>query len=72
MSELVAGTAEQLAFLEELTANGLLIPSGVPGVYGRGPDDQPYLYEDGKTFILGRPLTGAAKNPKAKDLPWRG
>ena len=36
MSELVAGTAEQLAFLEELTANGLLIPSGVPGVYGRG------------------------------------
>ena len=38
MSELVAGTAEQLAFLEELTANGLLIPSGVPGVYGRGAE----------------------------------
>ena len=38
MSELVAGTAEQLAFLEELTANGLLIPSGVPGVYGRGTE----------------------------------
>lgn len=38
-------------------------------VYGRGPDDQPYLYEDGLRFSVGRPLTGAAKNPKAKDLP---
>ena len=38
-------------------------------VYGRGPDDQPYLYEDGRTFILGTPLTGAAANPRAKDLP---
>ena len=38
-------------------------------VYGRGPDDQPYLYEDGRSFILGSALTGAAANPKAKDLP---
>jgi hypothetical protein len=38
-------------------------------VYGRGPDDQPYLYEDGKSFILGDPLTGAADNAKAHDLP---
>src|ERR1041384_1916853 len=38
-------------------------------VYGRGPDDQPYLYEDGKSFVLGRQLTGAAANPKARDLP---
>lgn len=38
-------------------------------VYGKGPDDQPYLYEDGKSFILGRSLSGAAANPKAKDLP---
>jgi hypothetical protein len=38
-------------------------------VYGRGPDDQPYLYEDSRSFILGPPLTGAAANPKAKDLP---
>ncbi len=38
-------------------------------VYGRGPDDQPYLYSDGLHFILGRPLTGAAHNPKARDLP---
>lgn len=36
MSELVAGTAEQVAFLERLTASGLLLPSGVHGVYGRG------------------------------------
>ena len=38
-------------------------------VYGRGPDDQPYLYEDGRSFIIGPPLSGAAANPKARDLP---
>jgi len=38
-------------------------------VYGRGADDQPYFYEDGRSFILGTPLTGAAANPRAKDLP---
>src|SRR5215470_5485378 len=38
-------------------------------VYGRGPDDQPYLYEDALSFILGSPLTGAAANPQARDLP---
>jgi hypothetical protein len=38
-------------------------------VYGRGPDDQPYLYENGLNFILGRPLSGAASNPRARDLP---
>src|SRR5499427_1399960 len=28
-------------------------------IYGRGPDDQPYLYEDdGVRLLLGRPLTG--------------
>ena len=41
-------------------------------VYGRGPDDQPYLYENGRTFLLGRPLTGAAANPGARDLPRSG
>lgn len=25
-------------------------------VYGRGPDDQPYLYADDRTFALGKPL----------------
>lgn len=38
-------------------------------VYGRGPDDQPYLYDDGRKFLLGRALTGAAANPDARDLP---
>ncbi|MBV8516377.1 MAG: heme peroxidase [Acidobacteria bacterium] len=38
-------------------------------VYGRGPDDQPYLYADGRTFNLGEALTGAATNPRARDLP---
>ena len=38
-------------------------------VYGRGPDDQPYLYEGVRKFLLGRPLTGAASNPGARDLP---
>ena len=38
-------------------------------VYGRGPDDQPYLYDDGRSFILGTALSGAAANPRARDLP---
>ena len=39
-------------------------------VYGRGPDDQPYMYEnDGKTFVLGNPLQGASQvNADARDL----
>jgi hypothetical protein len=39
-------------------------------LYGRGPDDQPYLYNnDGRTFVLGQPLTGAPQvNGGAKDL----
>ncbi len=41
-------------------------------VYGRGPDDQPYLYENARTFLLGRLLTGAAANPGARDLPRSG
>jgi hypothetical protein len=36
-------------------------------VYGRGPDDQPYMYDSTKAFLLGNPLTGA--DPKATDLP---
>ena len=39
-------------------------------IYGRGPDDQPYMYNsDGRTFVLGSPLTGAPQvNAGAKDL----
>ena len=37
-------------------------------VYGRGPGDQPYLYqEDGKSFVLGDPFT--LGDPNARDLP---
>lgn len=39
-------------------------------IYGRGPSDQPYMYnDDARTFVLGTPLTGAPQvNPRAKDL----
>src|SRR5438093_1175191 len=39
-------------------------------VYGRGPDDQPYLYEDdGVRMLLGRPLTGNPHDPNTRDVP---
>lgn len=38
-------------------------------VYGKGPDDAPYLYSSDNLFLRGRPLTGAASNPNARDLP---
>ncbi len=36
-------------------------------IYGRGPDDQPYLYADATTFLLGDPMTGGPR--PAFDLP---
>lgn len=39
-------------------------------VYGRGPADQPYLYAaDGVRMLLGRRLTGNAKDPNTRDVP---
>src|SRR5881628_2795152 len=39
-------------------------------VYGRGPDDQPYLYEDdGVRMLLGRRLTGNPDDPRTRDVP---
>ena len=40
-------------------------------VYGRGPDDQPYLYLDSRRFLQGTPLTGTALGAAltAHDLP---
>ena len=35
-------------------------------VYGRGPDDQPYMYDGEKSFLLGDPINGG--DPNAKDL----
>ena len=38
MAEFRPGTSEQTAFLQQLLSAGLLIESGVPGVYGRGAE----------------------------------
>jgi len=40
-------------------------------VYGRGPDDQPYLYVDSRRLLQGAPLTGNALGAAliARDLP---
>ena len=39
-------------------------------VYGRGPDDQPYLYEaDGRHLQLGRKLTGNPSDLNTRDVP---
>jgi hypothetical protein len=39
-------------------------------LYGRGPDDQPYLYEEDNLHLqLGRALTGNPKDPNTRDLP---
>ena len=37
-------------------------------LYGRGPGDQPYMY-DGNKFRLGRPLFGNTKPTNVRDLP---
>lgn len=38
-------------------------------LYGRGPDDQPYLYaDDGIHLLLGEALTGNEKDPNAKGV----
>ena len=37
-------------------------------VYGRGPDDQPYMYDGGNSFLLGDPIKGGG-DPNARDLP---
>jgi hypothetical protein len=36
-------------------------------IYGRGPDDQPYMYDGAGAFLLGKELNGV--NPKPTDLP---
>lgn len=39
-------------------------------LYGRGPDDQPYMYDpDGIRMLLGEPLSGSADDPGAVDIP---
>jgi hypothetical protein len=39
-------------------------------LYGRGPDDQPYMYEeDGIHMLLGEPMTGDPCDPDAVQIP---
>jgi hypothetical protein len=39
-------------------------------VYGRGPDDQPYMYDSqGMSFLLGAPITAGGVDVGATDLP---
>ena len=39
-------------------------------LYGRGPDDQPYMYEeDGIHMLLGEPMPGNPFDPGAVQLP---
>ncbi len=41
-------------------------------VYGRGPDDQPYLYDNGSKFLLGDPLDNGAEDlPRNNATPRR-
>jgi hypothetical protein len=38
-------------------------------LYGRGPGDQPYLYDDNAVkLVLGNPLSGNSRDPEARDL----
>src|SRR3954447_17919761 len=65
MAEFRPGTDDQTAFLDELSANGLLIPSGVPGVYGRGQlfEDVRLAFDDLVTRV------GAADGPERLRFP---
>jgi len=38
-------------------------------VYGRGPNDQPYMYRDDNFFLFGRRLTGSTFDKNVRDLP---
>jgi len=39
-------------------------------LYGRGPDDQPYLYgPDGIRMLLGEPMSGNPSDPEARQVP---
>jgi Animal haem peroxidase len=39
-------------------------------LYGRGPDDQPYMYDDDRIYLLpGKSLSGKPFDPGAVDLP---
>ncbi len=65
-------TFDPASTLEQQNDPGALTDYRTPAfdldnVYGRGPDDQPYMYDGGNAFLLGEPLQGG--DPNARDLP---
>jgi seryl-tRNA synthetase len=56
MAEVRRASADQRAFRDELIEHGLYIPSGVPGLYGRGA-----TFEEIRTAVDGA-ITAAARN----------
>ena len=66
-------TFDPASSLQQLNDPDALVDFRTPrldldSLYGRGPDDQPYMY-DGKKFRLGRPLTENGTATNARDLP---
>jgi seryl-tRNA synthetase len=67
MADFRPGTPDQTELLEELIAAGHLVPSGVPGVYGRGHD-----YEDVRQRFdayVTRVATDAGETPEVLRFP---
>ena len=68
-------TFDPASSLQKLNDPDALIDFRTPrfdldNVYGRGPDDQPYLYaDDGVHLLLGRELTGVSDDKNTHDLP---
>jgi seryl-tRNA synthetase len=67
MAEYRPAAPDQAQFLDDLVAAGLLIPSGVPGVYGRGSD-----FEDVRMRFdahVTRSATAAGETPEILRFP---
>lgn len=65
MAELRPATAEQAEFSAELVERGLLVETGVPGVYGRGGD-----FEDAREALAALVTRrGAAEDPEQLRFP---
>jgi seryl-tRNA synthetase len=65
MAELRPATADQATFCAELVERGLLLETGVPGVYGRGADFEDV--REGIAAIVTR--VGAPENPERLRFP---
>jgi seryl-tRNA synthetase len=65
MAELRPATADQAEFCGELVQRGLLLETGVPGIYGRGGDFEDV--REGVADLVGR--MGAAEHPERLRFP---